>query len=63
MEREKTKKEIDAANELADYHLNEILESLMPHEKLENGLKEDIRRRLTDAFYSGVEWREELAGE
>lgn len=31
MERERTKAEIDAAHELADYHMTEIIEGLMPH--------------------------------
>lgn len=60
MERERTKEEIDAAHELADYHMTEIIEGLIPEvDELRDSLRSEIRRRLVDAFLEGILWREQ----
>lgn len=59
-EREYSKAEIDAANELANYHLNELVEGLIPDvEELSDSLREDIRRRLIQMFYDGLLFAED----
>lgn len=58
MERDKSKEEIEAANAQADYHLNEIIEGLIPEvDEFCESLRQEIRRRLVDAFYNGVDWK------
>lgn len=46
----------DASNSLADYHLTEIVEGLIPDvEFVNNGTKDDIRRRLIDVYLEGYD--------
>lgn len=58
MSDDKSKEEIEAANEQADYHLNEMIEGMIAGvDELRDSLRQEIRRRLVDAFYNGVDWQ------
>lgn len=56
-----SKEEIYAACANADYHVTEIIEGLIPKvEELSQGLRDDIRRRLVDSFYEGVNYQMDI---
>lgn len=55
--RDYTKEERDAACTNADYHIQEIVEGLIPEvENLTQAMRDDIRQRLISSFYEGLEF-------